>query len=577
MAFQKEPSFPQPVWDTEQVTLKDFLMTQQVPSVAKVVKGQFMNIGVSKFSPLKKLHQDVIVHSIKTGLKILGHTVARMESRDRRITRLVPLEQRLSIPLTYKGWFELISENGRSAKPIDSVRELARCFPNISNVLVRQNVKAYLITDSDGKLTFDKTRVVIAGEQLKLIGDFSMQAPGSEGKVRMLKCVDCKGDNVYLSFDQKGVFTPIASQNDVTGVFLIKTILHRFRLPLTVKLVQGVWPKVDNNRFTGLIRLDWTYTEETAFVCPLDRNVTRIFPIPTEVNLRLVTATNNNELKDSDAFNNVIVRSNRLVSNYNNTIHLIIAVPEGAVKAKSHTLANIYSDTNTKVTTPIKPASMMKRSKSKEDVLMEELDDLYGYLREGIQPPIGKYTKTRDSDEETYYEEPEFEPMTKFKSRLEILDRGDVLESQKNTNYNFIDPRAKLDANHNRVTTVKVTSQGQNGRVTETNSPTPPELPPRLYHRTQSSPQIQTLVKNSSRPGSGTGSGGSPSNRAQRTAVDKGKPVLQRRTSKESMSNSRSSGSDGKKDSETKESKSSKSGSSKQKQNRKTSMPLLYL
>lgn len=559
----------QPQWGTEQVTLKDFLMTQQVPSVAKVVKGQFMSIGVSKFSPLKKLHQEVLVHSIKTGLKILGHTVTRMDSRDGRTSRLVAMEQRLSIPLTYKGWFELVSENGRVAKPIDSVRELAKAFPHVTNVLVRQNVKAYLITDSDGRLTFEKTRVVMAGEQLKLIGDFAMQAPGTEGKVRMLKCVDIKGDNVYLSFDQKGVFTPIASHNDVTGVFLIKDIIHRFRLPLTVKLVQGVWPKVDSNRFTGLIRLDWAYTEETAFVCPLDRNVPRIFPIPTGVNLRLVVATNNNELQDNEVFSNIMTKCNRLVGNYNNTIHLIISVPEGALKAKNHTFANIYSDTNVKVTPPAQPDTKMKRSKSKEDILMEELDDLYGYLREGKQPPVGKYTRTRDSDEETFYEEPEFEPMTKFKSRLEMLDRGDVAGSQKNTGYNFIDPRAKLDANHNRVsavTTVKVLSQ--NERFTDTHSAIPPELPPRQYKRTQSSPQIQSLLVNPiSRPGSGTRS------------ADKPRPQLQRRISKEeSMSNSKSSGSDGKKDSDSKEnSKSSKSGSSKQKMNRKSSTPLLYL
>lgn len=573
MASPKEPNLPQPQWGTEQVTLKDFLMTQQVPSVAKVVKGQFLNIGVSKFSPLKKLHQDVLIHSIKTGLKILGHSVTRMESRDGRTLRLIPLEQRLSIPLTYRGWFELVSENGRSAKPIDNVRDLAKCFPIVSSVLVRQNVKAYLISDSDGKLTFDKTRVVMAGEQLKLIGDFSMQVPGSESKVRMLKCVDIKGDNVYLSFDQKGMFTPIASHNDVAGVFLIKDIIHRFRLPLTVKLVQGVWPKVDSSRFTGLIRLDWAYTEETAFVCPLDRNVPRIFPIPTAVNLRFVTCSNNDELKEGEVFSNIMAKCNRLVSNYNNTIHLIIAVPEGALKSKSHALANIYSDTNTKVMTPEKPVSQMKRSKSKEDILMEELDDLYGYLREGKQPPIGKYTRTRDSDEETYYEEPEFEPMTKFKSRLEMLDRGDIAGSQKNTNYNFIDPRSNLDANHNRVTgvtTVKVTYAAHNGR---SQSPSPPELPPRHYKRTQSSPQIQGVVINSgSRPGSGTGSG-----KAISGSAEKSRPVLQRRISKESMSNSRSSGSEGRKDAESKENKSSKSGSSKQKQNRKTSMPILYL
>lgn len=571
MALPRTLTLPQPVWDTEQVNLKDFLMKHEVPSVARVVKGQFMNIGASKFNPLKKLHQDILVHSIRTGLKILGHSVARVDSRDRRSTKLVSLEQRLSIPLTYKGWFELLSEDGRTVKPIESVLELAKLLPKVSNVLVRQNVKAYLVNDSDGKMTFDKTKIIIAGEQLKVLGEVPLQLPpNKEGRLRLLKCVDSKSENVYLSFDQKGVFTPIASEADEMGVFMIKDVIHKFRLPLTVKLVQGVWPKVDSSRFTGLIRLDWAYTDEVAFVCPLDRNTPRIYPIPTDVSLRLVTAVNDGELKDNEAYTNIMVKCNRLVANYHNTIHLIISVPEGAVKAKNHTLANIYSDTNTKIEEENRPQSRIKRSKSKEDILNEELDDLYGYLRAGKQPPAGKYT--RDSDEETYYEEPEFEPMTKFKSRLEMLNSGDVAGSQKDTRYTFIDPRAALDANHNRLSMSPMNGHTSHG------SNTPPELPPRRYIRSESSPLMQKQHSPGTRTGSPSGSGADSG--AGVRVISTHSHVLQRRISKESMGQtskeSRSSGSDDKKDSNSSKNKSStKSGSSLVP--RRTSMPLLYL
>lgn len=571
MALPRTLTLPQPVWDTEQVNLKDFLMKHEVPSVARVVKGQFMNIGASKFNPLKKLHQDILVHSIRTGLKILGHSVARVDSRDRRSTKLVSLEQRLSIPLTYKGWFELLSEDGRTVKPIESVLELAKLLPKVSNVLVRQNVKAYLVNDSDGKMTFDKTKIIIAGEQLKVLGEVPLQLPpNKEGRLRLLKCVDSKSENVYLSFDQKGVFTPIASEADEMGVFMIKDVIHKFRLPLTVKLVQGVWPKVDSSRFTGLIRLDWAYTDEVAFVCPLDRNTPRIYPIPTDVSLRLVTAVNDGELKDNEAYTNIMVKCNRLVANYHNTIHLIISVPEGVVKAKNHTLANIYSDTNTKIEEENRPQSRIKRSKSKEDILNEELDDLYGYLRAGKQPPAGKYT--RDSDEETYYEEPEFEPMTKFKSRLEMLNSGDVAGSQKDTRYTFIDPRAALDANHNRLSMSPMNGHTSHG------SNTPPELPPRRYIRSESSPLMQKQHSPGTRTGSPSGSGAGSG--AGVRVISTHSHVLQRRISKESMGQtskeSRSSGSDDKKDSNSSKNKSStKSGSSLVP--RRTSMPLLYL
>ena len=572
MASPKNSAMPQPIWAGETVTLKDFLMKYEVPAVARVVKGQFMNIGISKFNPLKKLHQDVLVHSIKTGLKILGHSVMRVEGgRDGRKPRLVSLEQRLSIPVTYKGWFELLSEDGRSVRPIESVHQLSKLYPQVNHVLVRQNVKAYLANEKDGKMTFDKTKVVLSGEQLKLTGDFSLQLPPSaEGKVRLLKCTDSKGETLFLSFNQKGLFTPIASETDVMGVFTMKDVIQRFRLPLTVKLVQGVWPKVDSNRFTGIIRLDWAYTDETAFVSPLDRQAPRIYPIPTEVNLRLAAATNNDDLKDNEAYTNIMVKCNRLVSNYHNTIHLIIAVPEGAVKAKSHEFANLYSETASSSLPSERPpsASRMKRAKSREDILMDQLDDLYGYLREGKQPPAGKYA--RDSDEETFYEEPEFEPMTKFKSRLEMLEKGDVLGSQKNSTYHFIDPRAKFDANHNRISTPEA-----NGHVTSGVKKPAPDLPPRNYHRSGSMPVIQVHAVELS----GNGSGGSGSGKEKPTAVHTTKiEHFVYKKSKETQSKqSKGSGSSvEKRDSDSRENKSSKSGSSKQLKSRK-SMPLIYL
>lgn len=572
MAVPREASLPQPIWGTEPVSTKELLMKHELPTIARVVKGQFMSIGTSRFNPLKKLHQDVLVHSIKTELKVLGHSVTRVDSRDRRTTRLIALEQRLSIPLTYKGWFELLSEDGRSVKPIDGVYELAKAFPKVSKVLVRQNVKAYLVNESDGKMTFDRTKIVISGEQLKVIGEVPLQLPpGKEGTVRLLKCVDSKADNIFLSFDQKAVFTPIASETDVMGVFMIKDVIHRFRLPLTVKLVQGVWPKVDSTRFTGMIRLDWAYTDETAFVCPLDRNTPRIYPIPTEVNLRLVTAANNGDLKANEAYTNIMVKCNRLVANYQNTIHLIISVPEGAVKAKSHTLANIYSQTNTKPVQKVMPSSQMKRSRSREDILLDELDDLYGYLREGKQPPAGKFA--RDSDEETYYEEPEFEPMTKFKSRLEMLNKGDVIGSQKDTKYTFIDPRAALDANHNRVSRSPI-----NGHMAHRKPDTPPDLPPRQYLRCASSPQINAIKPSNGSTGSPTGSATSIVTRVPSAHTPA--HVLQTRISKENLSKtskeSRSSGSDDKRDSSSNKNRSSRSGSSKALRSGK-SMPILYL
>ena len=434
MAGTDAPLVPIPLWDSDSVSLKNFSSKGTVPSFAKVTKGSFMNIGHSKFS-IQRQHTEIFVHSIKMGVKVLAHSVRRIEGTTRRgypCSRIVAMDQRLAIPISYQGWFELLSEDGKSARPITSVHELAKAFPD--KCLVRENVKGYLAT-SDGKLTFDKTRVVTAGERLILCGDITLPSPQHNKKVKMLKCYDSKGENIYMSFDQKGIFTPIAGPDDLLGVLSIRDIVRKFRLPLTVKLIQGVKPKVDPSKFTGLIRIYWVYTDETAFVCPLEKNHIRILPVPTDTNLQLATASNNTELKKTEMFRNLSIKCNRMVSNYNNTIHLIVTLPESVIKnkGKNRSSSNIFS----------KPLLMeesrpMRRSKSREDMLMDEIDDLYQFVRNGGAPPQ-KSKFTYDSDEESYWEEPAYEPLNDFRARLMAIEAGKQVTHH--VKYKPADPR----------------------------------------------------------------------------------------------------------------------------------------
>ncbi|XP_033737858.1 uncharacterized protein LOC117325619 [Pecten maximus] len=524
--------FPSPVWDTTPFHLKDVLMQCDVPVVAKITKGQFHNLGVSKI-PLRKLHQDVVVHSIKTGVKVLAHSLSRFEARDGRASKVVPLDQRLSIPLSYNGWFELLSEDGRSARPIEGVYRLAREFP--SKCLVRQNLKGYM-TNEDGKLTFDKSKVIPAGEQLTLSG--TVNGPGD--RVKFLRCTDSKGVVLYLSFDQQGTFTPIANPGDVSGVFMFKDIVKMFRLPLTVKLVMGVWPKVDTSKFTGYMRLNWTYTDETAFLCPLDKHNIRITPVPTEVPLKLTPVQNMPEIKECQPFKDMMTKCNKMIANYNNTIHLIVAVPDSVKRRKSQDLANSLTQQNNTINRKNNAKSQIKRSKSREDFLMDEMDDLYQYIRDGRSPPQQKYGY--DSDEESYFEEPAYEPLDDFRARLAMIERGQ--SGHKNSKY--YRPTSGLyigDENspvHNRagqhrhsVGPVMMSQSQSTGQLPSAQKASPPPLPPRRYQRTESSPMIRIQCNQQTQDSSSGSSRGD----LQKIVSD---PKINRKNSRDSSGGSQS-------------------------------------
>ena len=85
----------------------------------------------------------------------------------------------------------------------------------------------------------DKSRLICAGEVLILVGEVL----GVKGKqqIRFLRCFDQAGENVYLPYDQKGKFSAIAKEENISGVHNIKN-LQKKRLPLMVRLAAGSSP-----------------------------------------------------------------------------------------------------------------------------------------------------------------------------------------------------------------------------------------------------------------------------------------------------------------------------------------------
>lgn len=259
--------------------------------------------------------------------------------------------------------------------------------------------------------------MVQKGEQLRLSGVITTSFPPSSVKVKLLRCINIKGENVYLPFDQRGTFSSIATPENITGVQQIHDIVKKYRMPLTVKLVQGIWPRVDSHRFTGLIRLDWVYIDETAFVCPFEKDQLRMIPVPLGAPLHVCPAVNFKSMTERDNYKSILHRCNRMISNYNNTIHLIINVPDAVVKNLNNKMArNVFS-----VVT--KPETHRRSiSKKKEEKLMNEIDDLYQYVRDGGVAPKSRFSY--DSDEESYWEEPAYEPIDDFQQRLKSLEAG---------------------------------------------------------------------------------------------------------------------------------------------------------
>ena len=97
--------------------------------------------------------------------------------------KVAAVGQKISIPADYDGYFEILSEDGRSVRCIESVAELSRRFPD--SVLVREGVRGALVGRGDDvdaltEAASGGTRTIEEGETLILVGE----AVGGGGRNR---------------------------------------------------------------------------------------------------------------------------------------------------------------------------------------------------------------------------------------------------------------------------------------------------------------------------------------------------------------------------------------------------------
>ena len=241
-----------------------------------------MNLGVSTLSN-PSLHSVVLITSLGRHQRVVAQSVKFKDGK-----KVVPVGPKLAIPDSYEGFFEILSEDGRCVRCIESVAELCRRFPD--SVLVRENIKAFVSRSDDIETIQDKSRVIQNGETLILVGEVL----GIKGKMqaRFLRCFDASGENVYLPYDAKGKFSAIAKEENISGVHNVKN-LQKKRLPLMARLAFGSPPVglKSAQLFLPELRLLTGIDEEVLVALPLSKDGTAV-SLPSAATIKLQPAVN---------------------------------------------------------------------------------------------------------------------------------------------------------------------------------------------------------------------------------------------------------------------------------------------
>lgn len=315
-------------WCDEGQYLREFASKNRLPTVAKIIKGQYGGLGVPTL-PSPGLQSSALLVSAGKRKKIIAQAIKLKEGR-----RMVSVGPRIAIPDSYKGYFELLSEEGRAVRCIESVSELARRKLD-DGCLVRESLRVISAkTDLDGNITADGTRNLPAGEVIMPRGEAYL------GKSKYLKCTDMKGDTILLGLDQRGKFSAVAKEENISGVHTAKTLLTK-RLPITVRLVHGTPPRglKSQNHFVPELRLLSMFEEDHVFALPLQKEGNALVALPLAAPLKMQKCKNEEQIKNFMEFSRLVEKCNRLLVDVVDRIHILdgkLGDPKRLLNAPMH-------------------------------------------------------------------------------------------------------------------------------------------------------------------------------------------------------------------------------------------------
>ncbi|XP_076317655.1 uncharacterized protein LOC143229341 [Tachypleus tridentatus] len=300
-------------WGNEGHYLKEFTQKFCLPQVAKIIKGQYHNIGLPTLA-CPSLNQLVYIASGGKKMQVEAQCIKFKDNHG-----VVTLGPKLAIPDSYDGWFEILSEDGRAVRCLESVAELTRVFPK--TCLVRESVKAFLSKTEGPDTISDKARTIAEGETLVLINELLMPLNRGKGTGRFLCCFTSRGETIYLGLEQKGKFSPIAGGENISGVHSIKNLLSK-RLPLMVRLVYGKPPSGVKSNFNPVMRLCSLFEEDCVLALPLLKDF-NVITIPVKLPLKLQAPRNVGNLIKLPEYSRLHKKCNKMIQETSNIIQVI--------------------------------------------------------------------------------------------------------------------------------------------------------------------------------------------------------------------------------------------------------------
>ncbi|KAL5017154.1 hypothetical protein ScPMuIL_006743 [Solemya velum] len=289
-------------WDDRPRSLKDVLKISKQPFTVKLHKG-----NIDKYIPCRpglvkrNGNQDGDVFHI---LETRKHKIveARRMQWERSTNDYVVTDNRLEIPSSFKGWFEILPEDGRPVEYFDTIQALTNINPR--RFLVRTSTVGYQLSLENGVSSWmayevrpgevlSSGIVIMDQRKNKSKGFFKrMLKVGKNSRkdqdLKYLQCFDSNSREIMIPLIMNGVFSPIGDGTTLNfdAVYELADVVSAFPLPCKARLVHCE-PTQRQLLPGGRIEINAARDTEFAVVArfPLNPATDKTYEIPVDCEL----------------------------------------------------------------------------------------------------------------------------------------------------------------------------------------------------------------------------------------------------------------------------------------------------
>ena len=143
-------------------------------------------------------------------------------------------------------------------------------------------------------------------------------------EINYLQVTDSNGREILLKFKQKGEFSAVGEAGTAlkNSIYCLGDIVKYVDLPVNTKLAFGPPPTTPCS-FTGLLRFEELYFEETIIACSLGGQKNVMVEFPTDSEIQFMVARNNLEVLDSILLQGAIYHCEDNIDAYVNSIKVV--------------------------------------------------------------------------------------------------------------------------------------------------------------------------------------------------------------------------------------------------------------